>query len=88
MGSLALQSVELEVEQTAAGKRADAELLTEVYGSPTAATVEDHAPGLQTECRPGDTWAERTQKDLERLSFPSSLPSWHGWHPPTEWHHS
>jgi hypothetical protein len=67
----------------------DAELPTEVYGSPTTAEEEeeDHAAGLQAECRLGDTWVKRPQKDLERLSCPSSPPLWHGWHPPAGWHH-
>jgi hypothetical protein len=39
--------VELEVEHTAAVKLADVELPAEVYGSPTAAAMEeDHAAGL------------------------------------------
>jgi hypothetical protein len=82
MGSLALQSTELKVEQTTIGELADAELPAEVYGSPTATEEEeDHMAVLQTECRLRGTWAEHPQKDLERLSCPSSLPSWHGWHP-------
>jgi hypothetical protein len=40
------------VEQTAVGELADAELPTEVYGSPTATAMkEDHVAGLQAECR-------------------------------------
>jgi hypothetical protein len=89
MGSLALQSLELEVEQTVVGKLADAELPAEVYGSPTTTTAEeDHTTSLQAECRLGSTSAEHPQKDLEQLSFPSSLPSWCRWHPPVGWHHS
>jgi hypothetical protein len=42
MGSLALQSVELKVEQIVVGGLADTELHAEVYGSPTIATEEDH----------------------------------------------
>jgi hypothetical protein len=40
------------------GELADAELPVEVYGSPNAVVEEDHAAGLQTECRPGGTWVE------------------------------
>jgi hypothetical protein len=47
MGSLALQSAELEVEKTIVGELADVELPAEVYGYPTiAAAKEDHATGL------------------------------------------
>jgi hypothetical protein len=56
MGSPALQTTELKVQQTTADGLVDTKLHAEVYGSPTAATVvEDHAAGLQAECRPGDT---------------------------------
>jgi hypothetical protein len=60
MGSLTLQSVELEVEQTVVGGLEDMELPIEVYGSPTTAAAArvDHAAGLQVQCRPGGTWAE------------------------------
>jgi hypothetical protein len=84
-----MQSVELEVEQTTVGELADTKLSTEVYDSPTVATAtEDPVAGLQAECRPSGTWAEHPQKDLKRLSCPSSLPLWHEWHPPVRWHHS
>jgi hypothetical protein len=76
------------VEQAAVGELADVELPAQVYGSPIAAAEEDYAAGLQTECRLGDTWLERPQMDLERLSCPSSLPWWHGWYPPAKWPHS
>jgi hypothetical protein len=70
------------VEQTATGGLEDAGQPTEVYGSPIIATIEeDQVTGLQVECRPDGTW-------VERLPCPSSPPSWHGWHPPTEWRHS
>jgi hypothetical protein len=89
MGSPALHSMELEVEQTAEGEPADGELPVEVYSSTTAAaTKEDHMAGLQANCRPSGTWVESPQKDLERLSCPSSLPLWHEWHPPARWPHS
>jgi hypothetical protein len=59
MGSLILQPVELEVEQTAVGELVDAELLAEVYDSPTTAAAErNHMVGLQAEYRPGGTWVE------------------------------
>jgi hypothetical protein len=59
------------MEQTSAGELADVELLPEVYGSPTATTVEEnHVTVLWAECKPGDTWAECPQKVLERLSCP------------------
>jgi hypothetical protein len=43
------------------GGHVDTELPTEVYGSPTTAEEEeeDHAAGLQAECRLGDTWVKR-----------------------------
>jgi hypothetical protein len=64
------------------------ELLAKVYGSPIIAAEEDHMAGLHVECRLGGIWAERPQKDLERLSCSSSLPSWYECHPPAEWLHS
>jgi hypothetical protein len=74
------------MEQTTMGELVDAELPAKVYGRPTAAAEEeDHAASLQAECRLDGTWAEHPKKDLERLSCPSSLPSWHGWHPPAGW---
>jgi hypothetical protein len=77
------------VEQTIVSELADMELPAEVYGGPTSAAVErDHATSLQAECRLGGTWAKRPQKDLERLSCLSSLPSWHEWHHPTGWCHT
>jgi hypothetical protein len=66
--------MELKVEQIVVGGPADTELHAEVYGSPTIATEEDHTDGLQAECRPGVTWAEHPQKDLERLTCPSPPP--------------
>jgi hypothetical protein len=63
MGSLALQFVELDVEQTTAGGLEDAELPAEVYDSPTAAVAEeDHVAGLQAECRLGGTCEERPRR--------------------------
>jgi hypothetical protein len=76
------------VEARVACELADTKLPVEVYGSPTTATTKaDHTAGLQAKCRPGGTWVEHPQ-DLERLSFPSSLLLWHGWHPPAVWQQS
>jgi hypothetical protein len=47
------------VEETAAGGQADTELPAKVYGSPTTAAEVDHMAGLQAECTPDGTWAER-----------------------------
>jgi hypothetical protein len=89
MGSSALQSTEVEVEQTSVCKLVDTELPGKVYGSPiVTAAMEDHVAGLQAECRPGSTCAEHPQKYLEQLSCPSSLPRWYRWHLPAGWRHS
>jgi hypothetical protein len=46
MGSLPLQPIEVEVEQTATGGPGDAELPADVYGNPTVVMDNDRAAGL------------------------------------------
>jgi hypothetical protein len=52
-------TVELEVEQPAAGRREDVGSPADVDAGSTAATKGGHMAGLKAECRPGGTWAER-----------------------------
>jgi hypothetical protein len=58
MGSPALQSMKVEVEQAAVGGPVDTKLPAKVYGSPPVAVEEDHMASLQAECTPGGTWVE------------------------------
>jgi hypothetical protein len=63
MGSPALQSMELDVEQTTEAELVDVQLLVEGYGNPTSATMEENHPAaLQVGCRPGDTWVDHPKR--------------------------
>jgi hypothetical protein len=46
MGSLPLQPIEVEVEQTTTGGPGDAELPADVYGNPTVVMDNDRVAGL------------------------------------------
>jgi hypothetical protein len=59
MKTLPQPTVELKVEQPAAGRQEDVGPPAEVDGGSTAMMKGDHMACLKAECRPSSTWAER-----------------------------